>query len=115
MSFPKMSEAFSGWVNSVTLRIVRKDQVDFEQQETLYNDLSFFGVIEPIPPRKLMIKPEGERSWNWLTLYTRQRLTNNDIIQDAQNRQYRVMSTTDWRGSNYLEYELTEQPITVAQ
>lgn len=115
MSFPKMAEAFSGWGGAVTLKIVSRDQVDFEETETLYSDLTFTGVIQPIPPRKLMIKPEGERSWNWLTLWSKQRLSNSNIIQDAQNRQYRVMSVTDWRGAGYFEYELVEQPITVPQ
>lgn len=115
MSFPKMNEGFAGWGLGITLKVVKTDQVDFEQQETLYSDSNFNGVIEPIPPRKLMVKPEGERAWNWLTLWTSKRLKTNDIVQDPQNRQYRVMSVTDWRGANYFEYELTEQPITVAQ
>lgn len=109
--FPNVIDAFDVFEECVTFRQVRTAIVDFEVASAPFDEEEFVAVVQPIPPRKLIIKPEGQRDWKWLTLWTEKVLKIDSIIQDNDGRQYRVMTSTDWRGGGYLEYELAEQPI----
>lgn len=132
MSFPDVSGAFWGWSVKSLFISVQKVAVDFEVVENLgsppfdfggygqgnYAALIFVGVLEPLPDRKLMIKPEGQRTWKWWTLWTKKPLELDDIIVDKPGRIYRVMSQSDWSSGRYYQYDLTEnvppQPVSNA-
>jgi len=96
------------WGTAVTFRVVNKAIVDFEVEEDKVLDTSFQGVLEPIPPTKLLVKPEGDRQWKWYNLWTTQPLELNAILMDADEKTYRVMRKSDWNGAGYYEYELTQ-------
>jgi hypothetical protein len=108
MSLPNVSEAFWDLEDDVLFHVVKKSVDDFEAVDTGMAIVSFPAVVQPLNPRKLLIKPEGERKWNWLTLFTTMNLDLDSIIEDAAGRQYRVMSQNDWGG--HKEYDITEQP-----
>lgn len=108
MSFPNVAEAMWDWETAVPLRIVDKTIVDFEVAEKKVLDTVFNGVLQPIPAQKLLIKPEGERKWKWYTLWTTQVLNMDMILLDADDREYRVMRSSDWNGAGFYEYELVQ-------
>lgn len=108
--FPNMAEALWGTTNTIDFEIVNKTVSDHEVVEGAANIVTFQGDIQPIPPQKLTIKPEGQRRWKWYTMRTTQEMSVDYIVQDPQGKQYRVMSVTDWHSYGYFEYELVQGP-----
>jgi len=108
MSFPNLAEAMWDWDSAATLKLVKKNISDFEVAEGKVVDTLFRGVLQPMPPQKLMIKPEGQRGWKFLELWTTQFLELDSIVEDQDNRTFRVMTKDDWKGAGYFHYELTE-------
>lgn len=109
---PNMSSTLAGFEETVVFEIVKTTVVDHDVVQTskVAPTLYFEGVLLPITPQKLLVKPEGERKWKWWTLYTDLRLATDDIVKDEQGALYRVMSINDWRQAGYYQYELTEGP-----
>lgn len=68
----------------------------------------FDGTLQPLPPRLLAMKPEGERSWKWWMLWTEKLLGVDDVLVDSENDKYRVMSVGNWIGGGYREYHLLQ-------
>ena len=105
---PQMQGALYPYADEISFVRLEKTVVDGEVVEKKILDCVFNGVLEPIPPRKLMIKPEGQRSWRWWTLWTEQDLKIDWIVQDDEGVTYRVMTKTNWKQAGYYEYELTQ-------
>ncbi len=103
-----MAEAMWDWDTATRLRVVNKAIVDFEVAENQVADIEFLGVLQPIPETKLLIKPEGQRTWQWWTMWTEQELNLDMIVIDDQEKEYRVMRASDWNAAGYFEYQLTE-------
>lgn len=107
---PNMDDAFFGWDAPAQFAVIKKSAKDFQASESKSDVAWLHGVFLPIPPRKLIMKPEGERKWKWWTLYSVQKLGVDWVVKDLDNKEYRVMSDSDWGGSGFFEYELVEQP-----
>ncbi len=121
MSFPSVTAGLWGLQEASQFRRVVKKAVDFEVVEEIggsafgfggfgegsYDSGIFAGVLEPLPERSLAIKPEGQRSWKWLRLWTTMALALDDVIVDKGGTRFRVMSDSDWSGGGYREYQLT--------
>ncbi len=105
-----MSGAFWNWTETVQFNVVRTAAVDYEAVDTPENQICFDGVIEPVEPRKLLIKPEGERKFKYWTLWTDQELAPDAIIQDEKGAMYRVTEKSDWRSGDYQQYEIMQAP-----
>lgn len=112
MTWATMDEAFWDWTNAVNFQVVQKAVADYEATEAPIILESFDGVLEPVHPRALLVKPEGQRVWKWWQMWSTKNLELNAIIQDQTGKQYRVMSTSDWNmgGGNYKQYELVQNP-----
>jgi len=110
VSFPNVSDAFWDWTNAVVFKVVRTAIVDFEVAETPLKDVIFDAVLEPTPAQKLLVKPEGQRSWKWFTMWSTFLLQDGQIIEDDQQKQYRVMSRSDWRNGGHQQYEVVQDP-----
>jgi hypothetical protein len=108
MTFPNMAEAFSGWETQTQFKKVNKTVSDFEVTETTETEY-FTGMFYPMKSQDIIFKPEGQRTWKWWNLLSIKSLALDDIVKDANDKQYRVMGVRDWSMAGYFEYDLTEQ------
>jgi hypothetical protein len=104
---PQISAAFSGWTSRLTL---------IKETETVTNGIvskqqlpiSFYGTIQTLSPRAIVLKPEGQRSWTWLQIHCSANATtlipNDRIIWNGDK--YKVMEMKDYRLNNYVEYHI---------
>lgn len=103
---PNMGEALTDWFQTMTFTQIIKKVVGFEVLETPINT-TFLGIIMPYTGRQLALLPEGQRAWNWQTLYSQPVLTlfPDDVVV-WQGKQVRVMSRKDYALYFYIEYSL---------
>lgn len=123
-----MSDAFWGLTDQATFMRVVKTVADFEVVETIGGEVGFGGggfgvgpfdssigqkgifdgILQPVPSQKIQVKPEGQRTWKWWSLWTVLALNLDDIIACSDGRKFRVMSVSDWQAGGYYAYELVE-------
>lgn len=104
---PQMGAAFGGWTSQVTI-MRRTESVVDGLVVTQDNPQSFKGTIQPLSPRSIALKPEGQRSWTWLQIHcfaSSLNLVPNDRIMWAKQL-YKVMAVLDYSLNNYIEYHL---------
>lgn len=105
---PIMSDAFSGLTDQIQFAIINSNKDDFDIVETIKAVNYFQGNLQPMHPRRLAIKPEGERRWKWWQLWTRQDIPVGNYVRDVQGRTFKVMASSDWSEADYREYELIQ-------
>lgn len=111
VSVPNMSETLFDWFQTMVFTIIEKKVVFFQNEEVPTN-YNFLGVWQPFTSSQLMLKPEGQRSWDWFTLHSTPNLPmKNDDVVGYNLRQYRVMKKTDYTEYGYIEYQLIEDYI----
>lgn len=105
---PNVSGAMFDWFQQCTFVVVSKSVSAFQVVE-VGESVEFWGVVQPLTGRKLEIKPEGQRNWNWIWIHSQVQLplTTDDVIQYL-GIQYRVMSQKNFSIYGYYEYELVE-------
>lgn len=102
-----MSAAFGSWkVAIVLMKIVQIVQDGFViNNET---PVKFQGTWQPLSPEEIALKPDGQRSWEWIDLHvegnriifqTNDRVSRNGLI-------YKVMAVRDYTLNNFSEYHL---------
>lgn len=103
--------ALWGLTDTAQFAIIQKAAVDHQVVETQSDVLYFQGSLQPLPVRELLIKPEGQRTWKFYKMFTKQVLKLDDEVQDLAQRRYRVTGTADWGSlGGFYEYELKEEP-----
>lgn len=112
---PNMRSTLAGWVRDLDLTIVTKETVDFEIVET-EKPLPGRGVWQPLSQSRLAIKPEGERSWEWIMIHatTDLNLRTDDVIK-RRGRPYRVMADMGWDDNGFRFYEVVNDYRSTAQ
>jgi hypothetical protein len=105
---PDVSGALLDWFQPTTFGIVVKEIDNFQVVETMTN-VTFQAVVQPLPQRKLEMKPEGQRKWEWLMIHAEPGLVLvNDQVITYLGKQYRVMDQWDYRIYGYVEYHIME-------
>lgn len=109
---PNMVTTIFGLEQTIVFQLVEKTIVGMDLVETtkVRPELFFEGVIQPIHPKELLVKPEGERKFQWWNLITDLQLEVDQIIKDEKGSIYRVMSSNDWSQAGFYTYQLTEGP-----
>lgn len=106
---PQISVAFGGWTSKITLLKHTETVVDgFVKINQI--PISFSGVLQPLSARAIMLKPEGQRSWQWLQMHcfsTSLELIPGDRIT-WNGDIYKIMATNDYNLNGYIEYHLVK-------
>lgn len=104
---PQMGDTLTGWEVPLTLVRVVQSIVEGELSttETVYN---FLGVWQPLSAERLELKPEGQRSWEWIWIHTKSSSLNLETADKVifNNRRYKVMAKKDYGLNSFVEYEL---------
>ena len=106
---PRIQTALNGWQQTITLiKITQTVSTDGEVTNT-QTLIVFKGVVQPLEAEKLKIKPEGQRSWKWLQIHTKTRLSlvNGDQIT-YNNVNCKVMDIKDYNAYGYYEYNIVQ-------
>jgi hypothetical protein len=107
-SIPNVSGAMQSWFQPMTFEPVVKSTIGFRVVET-GNPINFRGVIQPLEPRRMEIKEEGQQAWTWLQLHSdiSLRLNVDDVVLYL-GVQTRVMALKDYKIYGYMEYHLVQ-------
>tara|TARA_R110000824_G_scaffold132388_2_gene294852 strand:+ start:268 stop:603 length:336 start_codon:yes stop_codon:yes gene_type:complete len=108
MSIPKIQFALNCWQSPITLTKVTSTIVDYVKV-TNNTDITFKGVIQPLTPEALKLKPLETRSWKWLMIHTGidAEIETNDLLE-YEGEQFKVMFKNDYSLNNYFEYHLVK-------
>lgn len=105
---PNVGGALRNWFQPMTFTVVTKTNVAFQLVESAV-EISFQGVIQPLTGRRLEIKPEGQRAWNWSWLHADPSLSLDvDDVVTYLGVQTRIMSRKDYTIYGYVEYEIVQ-------
>lgn len=108
---PQMSGAFSGWKTGLELvRVKQRIENGFvvdSREKFVYT-----GVVQPLSPKLLNLKPEGLRAFEWLQIHAQVgtltlNLDVNDIIE-RKGKRYKVMGKLDYSDMGFFEYHVVE-------
>lgn len=102
---PQMGAAFAGWMKKITLMKITQTVTNGLVTDT-QTPVTFDGTVQPLNPKALALKPEGQRAWEWLQIHcfaSTGNLTTNDRFQYA-GKIYKIMGNLDYSLNNYIEY-----------
>lgn len=129
---PQMGNAFAGWASPITVYKRTQDVIDalvtygapsqwdqpeqnYDVEETTFDTpippitaITFNGIIQPLSPKLIALKPEGQRAWEWLQIHCLSGsldLDTNDIIIYNQ-KNFKVMGVNNYGLDNFIEYHL---------
>lgn len=113
VALPTVHTTILGWFRPLVLGRVTKQIVEGEVKNTV-KEQRCRGVVQPFDDRKLRLKPEGERSWNWQMLHVTPdvRLANGEEFK-FKGSPFRVMSQKDYSDYGYITYELVQDYVGV--
>ena len=104
-NMPKMGNALRGWESDVVLTIITQDNVNgFIQNDE--KEVKFRGTVQPLKAQEIQLKPEGQRSFEWLQIHARagdMNLNTNDRIRYF-GRLFKVMALNDYTPNGFIEY-----------
>lgn len=66
---------------------------------------SFDGVIQPLAPEEIKVKPAGQWSWDWYWFHTKENVklaTNDRVIY--RGVEYKIMAVKDYGDYGHIEY-----------
>ena len=107
-NLPDVSGALQNWFQAMTFYRVTKTIVNYELVETSVG-FSFRGVWQPLSPRQISFKPEGQRAWKWFQVHAEPSLVLiPDEVITYQGVQFRVKGTTNYDEYGYVKYDLIE-------
>jgi hypothetical protein len=108
---PFVRDVLTGWFQKLTLAKVVKELVDYEVKEVI-KPLVSSGMVQPLSGRRLEMKPEGERSWDWQLVHATPDLvlSTDDVIIFCGTR-YRITSQKPYAAYGFIEYEMVNDYV----
>lgn len=101
---PQIQSAFSGWMNNISIVLITQVVINgfpTNKEQTV----NFQGVIQPLNPQALEMKPEGQRALEWLQIHcplTTQIKINDRILWNG--KKYKIMAENDYSLNGYHEF-----------
>ena len=104
---PQMNTTLYGWQVPLTLIRITQNVVNGDLQTT-ETTINFQGVWQPLKAEALELKPEGQRSWEWVWIHAVASELNLETADKVKfnNRIYKVMQKKDYGLNGFVEYEL---------
>lgn len=104
---PQMDTTLNGWEVPLTLVRVTQDVIDGELS-TVEKTIHFQGVWQPLKNEMLELKPEGQRSWEWVWIHAKSSELNLETADKVifNSRRYKVMEKKDYGLNSFVEYQL---------
>ena len=104
---PQMDTTLVGWEVPLTLIRVVQDVIDGDLSTT-EEVINFKGVWQPLKDEALELKPEGQRSWQWIWIHAQASELNLETGDKVifQDKRYKVMQKKDYSLNSYVEYQL---------
>ena len=104
---PQMAQTLVGWEVPLTLIRIIQDVIDGDLSTTK-ETISFKGVWQPLKDESLELKPEGQRSWEWIWIHAQASELNLETGDKVifQDKRYKVMQKKDYSLNSYVEYQL---------
>lgn len=115
-TIPNVQSGILDWMQLMTFTRVVKTVVGFQVVETP-TDVQFWGLIQPLSERSLLLKPEGQRAWTWFELYAQSApndsliTLNVDEVVTWNGKQTRIMGRKDYALYGYCVYSLVQDWI----
>ena len=106
-SLPNMNDALNGWEVSIVADYIRQINSNNEIKNVTHTQ-RIAGVLQPLRPEDVELKPEGQRSWSWFMLHVKPHYRKLRVEQqiDIDKQPYKVMSVKDYQRYGYIEYHV---------
>ena len=105
---PDVSGALQSYFQQMVFEQVGKVVNGFQVVET-GSPVNFRGLVQPFTARQLLLKPEGQRAWTWLTIHSDPILTLQvDDVVIWRGIQTRIMARKDYALYGFVEYEAVQ-------
>jgi len=106
-NMPQMDTTLQGWQAPLTLVRVKQNVVDGDLV-TSETTISFQGVWQPLKDEALSLKPEGQRSWEWIWIHAVASQLNLETADKVifQGKRYKVIQKKDYSLNGFVEYQL---------
>lgn len=103
---PQMNAAFAGWMKPITLTKRVQGIGETGLVGNLDTQFTFRGSIQPLSPKGIILKPEGQRAWEWLQIHCVRSDANLDVNDQIiyNGKIFKVMAQNDYSLNNYIEY-----------
>lgn len=104
---PQMNTTLYGWEVPLTLVKIVQNVVEGDLQTT-QTTINFKGVWQPLRDEALELKPEGQRSWEWIWIHAEASQLNLETADKVifNNKRYKVMQKKDYGLNSFVEYHL---------
>lgn len=107
---PQLKAAFLGWTMPISLtkrtQTVTKGLVSYVDSV-----VKFRGIIQPLKPQEISLKPEGQRSWEWLQIHCQTGSvslnTDDQIIYNS--KKYKIMLINNYDLNGFIEYHAVSE------
>lgn len=108
--FPQVSSVFLNWLETVQMKVISKQPVDFELQEDVLAVPTLDMVLQAMSPKEVQRKPENERIWKWWDGWTTTLVEADAVLQDPDGVEFRVTAVNDWSQGGFYKVDMVEQP-----
>lgn len=108
-SMPWVDGALSGWTSTVCFMRIKQYVVDGLVKENKY-PITFRGVVQPLEPKALYLKPEGQRAFTWLQVHVaggHLDLKVNDKVE-YRDKRFKIMAKLNYSQNDYEELHMIE-------
>ena len=104
---PNMASTLNGWELPLSLIKVIQD-VSEGDLVTTEKQINFMGVWQPLRDEQLELKPEGQRSWEWVWIHAKASELNLETADKVifNNKRFKVVDKKDYSLNGFVEYHL---------